>query len=64
MIVIVNLSKATMNGNKIKVPKISQKTESIPIKVMNIPLISQGTISTDLNPMEVQVLLFKNFEVK
>lgn len=64
VIVIGNLDFKKTHNVKVSVPKITNELSSIPIKVLNIPKISNGKITTDLAPGDVQVLFFDNFEVK
>ena len=46
----------------IKVPKINTKMISVPIKLLSIPKVSNGEITTNLAPGEVQVLMFNKSE--
>lgn len=64
IIVIGNLDFKKTQTVKVYVPKLSTKMMSIPIKVSNIPIISNGKITTDLNPGEVQVIYFNEAENK
>lgn len=65
MIVIANTSKSEFEKIKVKVPRLSNELFATPIKVSaNIPTVSRGEISTNMSPLEVQVLVFQNLDVK
>jgi len=64
IIVIGNLDFKTTQNVTVSVPKISNDSSSIPIKINNIPTISKGKISTTLAPGEVQVIYFNSGEGK
>lgn len=64
IIVIGNLDFRKNADINVSVPKITEKTTVVPIKIENIPKIEHGNISTKLNAGEIQLLYLSNFEIK
>lgn len=59
IVVYGNLDFKKTQAAKIYVPKLNTKTSSIPVKITSIPIISNGKISTQLLPGEIQVMFFR-----
>lgn len=64
IIVIGNLDFKKTQNAIINVPKINKNSEPIPIKLANIPKISNGKIKTILAPGEIIVFYFKSLKLK
>ena len=64
VIVIGNLNFRTNSDVTISVPKLSNKNTVLPIKIDNIPVVGNGSISTVLYAGEVQVLMVNDLEIK
>lgn len=64
IVVIGNLDFKKTQTVKIYVPKLTTKMASIPIKISNIPILTKGKITTELNPGEIQVIYFNEIESK
>ncbi|MBR1754202.1 hypothetical protein IJ732_05130 [bacterium] len=65
VVVIANTAKTEFEKIKIKIPKINSEFYSVPIKVSaNIPTLEKGGIITNMAPLEIQVLMFQNFNAK
>lgn len=64
LIVIGNLDFKKSHNVKVSIPKLTTELSSVPIRVLNVPKISNGKITTDLTPGDVQVLVFDNLELK
>lgn len=58
IIVIGNLDFKNMQKATVYAPKVNNTLSSIPIKILSIPTLSKGKISTTLLPGEVQVIYF------
>lgn len=59
IIVIGNLDFKGSQKIDVIIPKLNTELISIPVKIINIPQISKGKISTMLAPGEIQILLFE-----
>lgn len=64
IIVIGNLDFKTTQEATVFVPKMNNKLASIPIKLNSIPTVQNGKIKTNLEPGEIQVLMFNQLELK
>lgn len=64
IIVIGNLDFKKTQNVVVYVPKLTNKLPSVPIKLLSIPQIFKGKIVTSLEPGEVIVVLFNEFELK
>lgn len=64
VIVIGNLNFTTSHDAQITVPKLKQDMLPVPITFDNPPEIKKGKIISNLDPGEVQVLIFENFSIK
>lgn len=64
IIVIGNLNFTKMQNVTINVPKINSDVLLVPLKMINIPKITNGKIKTGLAPGEIQILYFNSFGLK
>jgi hypothetical protein len=64
ILVIGNLDFRKEADVSIYVPRISKKTNVIPVKIKNIPEVESGNIKLKLNAGEIQVLYLSDFEIK
>lgn len=64
IIVIGNLDFKKSQDLIVCVPKLNKNLISSPIKIQNIPKITNGKILTTLSPGEIQVLSFDDFDLK
>ncbi len=63
MIVIGNMNFMAAGTVKVSVPKLTKDDSVIPITLINTPVLGKGSISTELSPGEIQVLLFDKFSI-
>lgn len=64
IVVIGNLDFKNTQDSVVCVPKLSNNLISSPIKITNIPKITNGKINTTLSPGEIQVLSFDDLDLK
>lgn len=61
VLVIGNLDFKQDVTAKVNLPKVTESTQSIPIFIKSIPVVSKGKVNTTLAAGEIQVLLFNEF---
>lgn len=64
IIVFGNLNFKAVQKVTISVPKLNSDLSVIPIQATSTPIVTNGKISLDLTPGEIQVLIFNNLSLK
>lgn len=64
IVVIGNLDFSQKVETTVSIPKLSQKTTAIPIKIQDIPITERGNIKISLSQGEVIVLFLSDLEIK
>ena len=64
IIVIGNLDYRKNTEVNVSVPRLSEKTNVIPISIESVPVMEHGNINVKLNSGEIQVLYASNFEIR
>lgn len=63
ILVIGNLDFKRTQEVSVRVPKLTKDVYSFPVKITTAPEVSKGKITSKLQPGEIQVLLFKDFNI-
>ena len=64
IIVAGNLDFRQKIETTVSIPKLSEKTTTIPIKIQDIPITERGNLKISLSPGEIIVLFLSDLEVK
>lgn len=64
IVVVGNLDFKAEKSAIVNVPSLTPEMNAVPVKINNIPVIAKGKIKTELNPGEIQVMLFEGLSIK